>query len=502
MLEFDKDLQSIQEVRLLVASAKKAQTELASMSQKEIDRIVEHMAKVAYANAEKLAKLAYEETGFGKIEDKVIKNKFASEIVFNSIKNMQTVGILKNNEEQKVMEIAVPIGIIAGLVPSTNPTSTVIYKALISIKAGNAIIFSPHPGAKKCILEAVKILSQAASEAGAPSGTISALTILSMQGTSELMKHRDVGLILATGGEAMVRASYSSGNPAIGVGPGNGPAFIERTADIQKAVSRIITSKTFDNGVICASEQSVVVEQISESKVIEEFMRQGAYFLNEKESQILSKFILRSNGTMNPKIVGKSAYSIARMADITVPENTTVLISRQTEVSRANPYAREKLCPILAFYTEKDWMSACNRCIELLNVEGKGHTLCIHSTDEEVIREFALRKPVSRFLVNTPGALGGIGATTNLSPALTLGCGTVGGSSTSDNITPMNLLNIRRASYGIREKEDIEFTFNQDVALNEQNNIDLSSFDKEMTRKNIAQLIEAALKKLATEEAN
>lgn len=501
MPEFDKDLQSIQEARLLIASALKAQAELAEMSQKDIDQIVEHMAKAAFANAEKLAMLAHEETGFGNVEDKIIKNKFASEKVYESIKNMKTVGILNDNEKQKVMEVAVPLGVIAGVIPSTNPTSTVIYKALIAIKARNAIVFSPHPGAKQCILETVKILNKAAIEAGAPAGAIGTLTILSMQGTSELMKHKDVALILATGGGAMVRAAYSSGNPAIGVGPGNGPAFIERTADIEKAVSRIISSKTFDNGVICASEQSVVVEQISESKVIQEFKRQGAYFLNEKESQLLSKFILRSNGTMNPKIVGKMAYSIAQMADITVPDNTTVLISRQTEVSKVNPYAREKLCPILAFYTENDWISACDRCIELLNVEGIGHTLCIHSSDEAVIREFALRKPVSRFLVNTPGALGGIGATTNLSPALTLGCGTVGGSSTSDNITPLNLLNIRRASYGIREKEDIRFTLNQDITFNGQNNIDLNSLNKEISKKEIAQLIEVALQKLAKEEA-
>jgi len=333
---------------------------------------------------------------------------------------------------------------------------------------------------------------------------ISALSILSTQGTLELMKHQDISLILATGGEAMVRSAYSSGNPAIGVGPGNGPAFIEQTADIVGSVTKIIASKTFDNGVICASEQSVVVEAIKESEVVEEFKKQGAYFLNHSESQRLGHIILRANGTMNPKIVGQKASDIAKMADIVVPQKTTVLISRQTEVSKSNPYAREKLCPILAFYTEDNWLSACNRCIELLDVEGKGHTLCIHSTDEAVIREFALKKPVSRILINTPGALGGIGATTNLAPALTLGCGAIGRSSTSDNITPMNLMNIKRAAYGVRETAEVIGKFEEkEVASNGaiQNSLDTNSVNQ-LSNTDIAKLIEAALQKLAKENVN
>ncbi|MEQ2466053.1 acetaldehyde dehydrogenase (acetylating) [Niallia sp. JL1B1071] len=495
MLEFDKDLRSIQETRRVIEAAKKAQKELAKMTQEQINRIVEKMYHRAYEQADYLAKLAYEETGFGKIEDKIIKNKFASQTVYESIKDMKTIGLLKEDKEQKVIEVAVPMGVVAGLIPSTNPTSTTIYKALIAIKAGNAIVFSPHPGAKKAILETVKILKSAALEAGAPDGVVGTLSILTMQGTSELMKHRDIAIILATGGEAMVRAAYSSGNPAIGVGPGNGPAFIERTADIPDAVSKIIDSKTFDNGVICASEQSIVVERLIADQVVSEFKRQGAYFLSSEESEKLSGLILRANGTMNPAIVGKSAVKLAQLAGFYVPEQTTVLISQQKTANKSNPYAREKLCPILAFYVEEDWLSACDRCIELLEVEGKGHTLCIHSKDDAVIREFALRKPVSRMLINAPGALGGIGGATNIAPALTLGCGAVGGSSTSDNITPMNLVNIRKAAYGVRSLAEIRQSYGETVSSNSS---EITSVPADMSDTQVRELIQLAIAKLQT----
>jgi acetaldehyde dehydrogenase (acetylating) len=353
------------------------------------------------------------------------------------------------------MEVAVPVGVITALVPSTNPTSTVIYKTLIALKSGNAIIFSPHPSAQNCIRETATILHEAAIAAGAPAGLIVCPNLLSMEGTNELMRNEGVSLILATGGEPMVKAAYSSGTPAIGVGPGNGPAFIEKTADYALAVQRIITSKTFDNGVICASEQSVVVEACSREAVMAEFKRQGAYFLNAGESAQLGKYILRDNGTMNPQIVGKDARTIASLAGLAIPEGTKLLISEQTTVGKKNPYSREKLAPILAFYCEENWEKACDLCIKILANEGKGHTLVLHSKDEQIIREFALKKPVSRLLINTPGSLGGIGASTNLVPALTLGCGAVGGSSTSDNVGPLNLINIKRAAYGVRELNEI-----------------------------------------------
>ena len=356
------------------------------------------------------------------------------------------------------MEIGVPMGVVAALIPSTNPTSTTMYKAIISIKAGNSVVVSPHPNAKKCILETVRIITEAIQEAGGPENLVQCIQLTTMDATNALLTHRDVGIILATGGEAMVRAAYSSGNPAIGVGPGNGPAYIERSADIPTAVRQIFDSKTFDNGTICASEQSIVTERCIEEQVVAEVKRQGGYFLTPQQSEKLSGFILRANGTMNPKIVGKSAKVIADMAGIDIPEGTRVLVSRQTEVSKQNPYSREKLCPILAFYVEENWEAACERSMAILFNEGVGHTMTIHSQNEEVIRQFALQKPVSRLLVNTPAALGGVGATTNLQPALTLGCGSVGGSATSDNVGPMNLLNIRRVAYGCRELAELRGT--------------------------------------------
>ena len=454
-MTLDRDLQSIQEVRDLVANAKKAQKELATFSQEQIDRIICEIAKDCAANAQTLAKMAVEETGFGVWEDKVLKNLLGSTITYDYCKDMKTVGVIKEDNGDGVIEVGVPMGIVAALIPSTNPTSTTMYKSIISIKAGNAIVISPHPNAKNCILETVRIIQAAAKRAGAPDNIVQSISLTTIEATNTLLKHRDIGVILATGGEAMVRAAYSSGNPAIGVGPGNGPAYIEKTADISLAVKRIFDSKTFDNGTICASEQSIVTEYCIKDKVVEEVKRQGGYFLNEEETKKLSGFILRANGTMNPKIVGKSAKVIADMAGIQIPEGTRVLVSEQTDVSKTNPYSREKLCPILAFYTENSWKEACERCMEILYNEGVGHTMTIHSQNMNVIREFALQKPVSRLLVNTPGALGGVGATTKLAPALTLGCGSVCGSATSDNITPLNLINIRRVAFGAKELEDL-----------------------------------------------
>ncbi|MCI5592293.1 MAG: acetaldehyde dehydrogenase (acetylating) [Ruminococcus sp.] len=457
-MTLDRDLQSIQEVRDLVANAKKAQRELAEFSQEKIDRIIYEIAKDCAANAQKLAKMAVEETGFGVWEDKVLKNLLGSTITYESCKDMKTVGVIKEDKAAGLIEVGVPMGIVAALIPSTNPTSTTMYKSIISIKAGNAIVISPHPNAKNCIIETVKIIQQAAKRAGAPDNIVQAISLTTIDATNTLLKHKDIGVILATGGEAMVRAAYSSGNPAIGVGPGNGPAYIEKSADIPMAVKRIFDSKTFDNGTICASEQSIVTESCIKDKVVEEVKKQGGYFLNAEETKKLSGFILRANGTMNPKIVGKSAKVIADMAGFSIPEGTRVLVSEQTEVSKTNPYSREKLCPILAFYTENSWEDACERCMQILYNEGVGHTMTIHSQNDKIIREFALKKPVSRLLVNTPGALGGVGATTNLSPALTLGCGAVGGSATSDNISPLNLINIRRVAYGVRELSDVRGT--------------------------------------------
>lgn len=451
----DKDLISMQEVRNLIQAAKTAQAELATFPQEKIDRIVKAMAEAGYREAARLGKMASEETGFGIPADKKIKNEFGSMSVYESLKDVKTVGVIHDDKEKKITEIGVPMGVIAAIIPSTNPTSTVFYKCIISIKAGNGIVISPHPGAKNCTIDAAKVMADAAIAAGCPVGAIGCISTPTMAATNELMKHEDIALILATGGGAMVKAAYSSGNPAIGVGPGNGPAYIEASADIPKAVKAIMDSKCFDNGTICASEQSVVTEESNRYAVIEEFKKQGAYFLNPEEKKKVSAILMRSNGTMNPAIVGKTPQYIANLAGISIPETTRVIIGYETEVGEKFPFSKEKLCPVLAFYTEKDWQSACELSIRILLHEGAGHTMAIHSQNQEIIREFALKKPVSRLLVNTPAALGGVGATTNLLPSFTLGCGAVGGSSSSDNIGPLNLINIRRVAYGVRTLDDI-----------------------------------------------
>jgi acetaldehyde dehydrogenase (acetylating) len=460
----DRDLLSIQEVRLKIRAAKEAQARLATFSQEQVNAICAQMARAGSDDALRLAKMANEETGFGRVEDKVIKNQFGSAGVWEAIRDLKTVGVISEDPANGLLEIGVPMGVIAGIIPSTNPTSTVFFKAIIAIKSGNAIVFSPHPSAKQCTLEATRLMAAAAEAAGCPRGAISCIETTTMQATDALMKHPDIALILATGGGAMVKAAYSSGNPAIGVGPGNGPAYIERTADIALAVKRILDSKCFDNGTICASEQSVVTEDPIRDQVIAEFKRQGAYFLNPDEKAKVGAILMRSTGTMNPAIVGKTPQYIAKLAGISVPDDARVLIGFETEVGDKIPYSKEKLCPVLGFYTQPDWESACELCIRILLHEGAGHTMTIHSTNEAVIREFALRKPVSRLLVNTPAALGGVGATTALMPSFTLGCGAVGGSSSSDNIGPLNLINIRRMARGTKELDEIRAAAGQQGA--------------------------------------
>lgn len=454
-MDFDRDLVSVQEVRNLIAASKAAQEEYAGWDQQRVDMLIKAITEECEKNSERLAKLAVEETGFGIWQDKVLKNALGSTLTYNYIKDMKTIGIISEDEEKGIIEVGVPMGIVAALIPSTNPTSTVMYKTLICLKAGNSIIISPHPNAFNSILETVKVIHKALERCNAPKGLVQCITTPTSQGRDTLLKDRRVGIILATGGEAMVRAAYSSGNPALGVGPGNGPSFIERSADIPLTVKRIFDSKTFDNGTICASEQSIITEKCIADDVMQEVKRQGGYFLSPAESEKVGRFILRENGTMNPKIVGRSALKIAEMAGIAVPESTRVLISVQTTVGKDNPYSREKLCPILAFYIEENWEKACERSIQILNNEGAGHTMTMHTRNRDVVRQFALKKPVSRLLVNTPGSLGGTGATTALPPALTLGCGAMGGSATSDNVTPLNLINIRRVAYGLKELSEI-----------------------------------------------
>lgn len=446
-MEFDKDLSARQEARLLCKQAEAAQKLLCRFPQEKLDAICDAVAKRFADAASELAELAVKETGFGNPEDKTIKNRFASETVWNAIKNTKTVGILREDPHQKLWEVGVPVGVIAAIVPSTNPTSTICYKAMIALKSGNSIVFSPHPKAIGCSLKAARLVAEAAEEAGAPAGCISCLSLSSMAGTQELMSAQPVRLILATGGPAMVKAAYSSGKPAIGVGAGNGPAYIHHSADIKKALQCILRSKTFDYGTVCASEQSIIVEKGMEEAVRREGKELGFYFMSTEEAGKLAKLLFRPSGALNPDIVGKKATILAEIAGFSVPSATKVLVAREQEAGPTRPYSMEKLCPVLAFFVMDSEDAVLQKAIEVLNHEGAGHTFAMHAEDRAVVEKFALQIPVSRFLVNTPAALGGIGATTSLFPALTLGCGAVGGSSSSNNISPLDLINIRRVAW-------------------------------------------------------
>ena len=450
-MELDKDLQARQQARNLLRQAEQAQKTLAQMPQKALDAIVQGVSKAFAAASAELAELAVRETGFGNVTDKITKNDFASKRVLSAIENMTCVGVLNEKVGEKLWEIGVPVGVIAAIVPSTNPTSTVCYKALIALKSGNSIVFSPHPKAIACTLRAAEVVAKAAEAAGAPKGSVGCLSIPTMAGCKELMEAAETKLILATGGPAMVKAAYSSGKPAIGVGAGNGPVYIHRSADIKTALSCILQSKTFDNGTVCASEQSIIVEAPMEQKVKEIAAGMGFYFMNKEEAGCLARLLFKPNGTLNPDIVGKSATMLAEKAGFAVPKATKVLVAREQEAGPTRPYSMEKLCPVLAFFVMENEDAVLAKAIEVLIHEGSGHTFAMHAEDRAVIQKFALQIPVSRFLVNTPAALGGIGATTGLFPALTLGCGAVGGSSSSNNISPMDLINIRRVAWGTEE---------------------------------------------------
>ena len=452
-MELDKDLKARQEARDLARQAEIAQKLLGRMDQTQLDKIVQAMADAFYKHSGELADMAVRETGFGDVEDKTRKNEFASRRVWEAVGNLKTVGVLNRNSTEKLWEIGVPVGVIAAIIPSTNPTSTVCYKAMIALKAGNSIVFSPHPKALFCTLRAAEIVRQAAEKAGAPKGSIGCLGIASMAGCQELMAAPQVRLILATGGPGMVKAAYSSGKPAIGVGAGNGPAYIHHTADVRQALSCILRSKTFDNGTVCASEQSIIVEKSMEQQVKTEAAAMGYYFMNTEEAGCLAKHLFRPDGSLNPEIVGRTARELAEKAGFSVPASTKILVAREQEAGPTRPYSMEKLCPVLAFFVMDSEDAVLQKAIEVLTHEGSGHTFAIHATDEKTVEKFALQIPVSRFLVNTPAALGGIGETTGLFPALTLGCGAVGGSSSSNNISPLDLINIRRVAWDKENKE-------------------------------------------------
>lgn len=441
----DRDLQSIQQARDLVENAHRAQQILATFDQARVDAIVEAMSRAALAQSERLAQLAVEETGFGVAADKHTKNTFAAKDVYEFFKNTKTVGVIR--ETETLMEIASPRGVVAAVIPSTNPTSTAIFKAIISIKSRNAVVMSPHPSAAGCIAETARIVREAAEAAGLPPGAISCLTISTLGGTEALMKHERTAVILATGGIGLVRAAYSSGKPAFGVGPGNVPSMIERSADIPKAVADILAGKTFDNGTVCASEQAVVVESVSDAAVRREFEAQGGYFLNDEDATKLARVVVTPTRGLNAKIVGKSVQTIAQMAGISVPASTRAMMVKLDGVGRDFPLSLEKLSPILAYYVVPDFKTGAELCAQILRFGGMGHSVGIHSQDRAKIRDFGLLQPASRVLVNTPTTHGAIGFSTELAPSMTLGCGSWGGNVTSDNISPLHLLDIKRVAF-------------------------------------------------------
>ncbi|HEX8919872.1 MAG TPA: aldehyde dehydrogenase family protein, partial [Pyrinomonadaceae bacterium] len=447
-MSVDKDLVSVQQARDLVEAAHRAQVELARFDQGKIDRICEAMAKAALREAARLGAMAVEETGFGVAADKEVKNRFASEDVWNYFKSLRTVGVV--SESKDVVEIASPRGVVAGIIPSTNPTSTAIFKCLISVKSRNAIVLSPHPSAARCINETVKVVREAAVKEGLPADAIGCMTSATIEGTEALMKHKQTAVILATGGIGLVRAAYSSGKPAFGVGPGNVPSFIERTADVPKAVQDILTGTCFDNGTICASEQAVVCDAPLEKAVREQFKAQGGHFLTAAEADQLAKVVATPQRSLNPGIVGRSVEVIAKMAGLSVPAGTRCLLADVGGVGREHPLSMEKLSPILAFYVEDGIERGAARCFEVLSYGGMGHTAGVHTRSREAAVAYGREMPASRVIVNSPTTHGAIGFSTALPPSMTLGCGSWGGNVTSDNVSPLHLMDIKRVAFETR----------------------------------------------------
>ena len=445
----------------ILDKAQLAAAEFHQFNQEQTDRVVEAVFKAGFNNRVKLAKMAHEETGMGKWEHKVIKNVLGTQLVYESIKNEKTVGVISYDPRTGITEIAQPLGPILAVIPVTNPTSTVMFKILICLKSRNPIIVSSHRGASNSCTEAVRICYEAALKAGAPEDCIQMISSGSRDFTQMIMAHPKIALILATGGTGLVKAAYSSGNPAIGVGPGNVPVFIDESADIPFAVSNIISSKTFDNGTICASEQAIVIVNSIEQQVKAEFERQNCYFLNAEEIKKVEKIaIVSETNSMSPFVVGQPVSVIAQKAGITVPDGTKILLARLEGIGKEYPLSVEVLAPILAFYSANDYHTAINYCIDLNYLGGIGHSACIYANDEKRIMEYAELLNAGRILVNTPTSQGAVGYFYNhLAPSLTLGCGTGGKNITTENITAKNLINIQRVSR--RKPNELWFSHNQ-----------------------------------------
>ncbi|GLC86963.1 aldehyde dehydrogenase family protein [Lysinibacillus piscis] len=494
MATLDKDLLALQEMRDAVKNANAAQAIYMQYSQQQVDTIVKAVADAAFKEAERLAKMAVEETGMGVWNHKKIKNEVASRDLYEDIKDLKTVGVVGFDRAKKVTEIASPFGVVAGIIPTTNPTSTAIFKAMISLKTRNALVVSPHPYAVKCTKEALDVCRIAAEKAGAPEGLLQCLTMSSMEATQQLMKHRDIHLILATGGGALVKAAYSSGKPAYGVGPGNVPAYIEKSANVVKAVRQLVQSKSFDNGTICATEQAIVVDKAVAQQVMAELKKNNAYIVNDEEKVKMEQLISPTPGKVNPKIVGRSATHIAQVAGITVPDNTKVIIGVETMIGKNIPFSLEKLSPIFALYIVEDSVEAKQVMIDLLNIGGRGHTCSIHTENAALAEQFAVDLPVSRFIVNSLSSIGAVGGTTGLAPSFTLGCGTFGGNITSDNVTARHLINIKRMAYGTKDVDVpeplVEATSVVEAVLAQEPTVDAAT---------VQQIVEQVLKQISSQ---
>lgn len=450
----DSDLVSLQEVRVKVEKAWTAFQTYRRFDQQQADRVVEAMAAAGRANAKLLAEMAVEETKYGNVKDKIAKNLLNADLLAKAIRGIKTLGVLRELPEQKLIEVGVPVGVVAAILPTTNPTSTVIYKSLICLKAGNAIVISPHPRAAKCTNYAAELLHRAAVEAGAPEGIIQCIENPTMESTHALMKHERVALILSTGGHGIVKAAYSSGKPAFGVGPGNVPVYLERSADVAESVAKVVEGKAFDYGTVCSSEQALVAEAPLKDAVLAELKRRKAYICDGAQARALEKLLLKENYRINPECVGQSPVRIAQMAGFSVPADTSILAVEIGGVGKAHPLSVEKLSPVLALLFVKDHPAALDACEALLRFGGLGHTAVIHSKDEGRIREFGMRMPAFRVLINTASPGGSTGMTTNIMPSMTLGCGAMAGNITSDNVGPQHLINIKRLAWMVRTADD------------------------------------------------
>lgn len=446
----DADLVSIQEARDAVRTAAAAQKRFKAATQEETDRVVAAMVEAGAAEARRLGQLAHDETGFGRPESKEQKNLFATRTLAERMAGMRTAGVVEKSADGTVWTVATPMGVVAALVPSTNPTATAMYKAIIGAKARCAVVMSPHPRAARCTAEALRVVAEAAYGAGAPEGLFACLgrtdAGVTLAGTDALLEHELTDVILATGGGPMVRAAYSKGKPAYGVGSGNVPAYVDRSANLEKAAADILTGTSFDWGTLCSTERSVVADSPVRAKLLDALRQRGGHVCSEEETRKL-RAVIKPGGRFNTDIVGQSPRRIAEMAGFPVPEGTKALVAEVEAVGPGEPLSMETLSPILSFYTADGWEAGCERCVEILEFGGIGHTLALHATADRVIEQFALKKPSMRIVVNTVAALGSVGMTTSLFPSMTLGPGTLGGSITSDNVTPMHLVNLKRVAF-------------------------------------------------------